>query len=104
MTLRRNMNRLPFLWSEAGGRNYYAALALPVDNVVEGLQYIGAATATVRDRVSLYPGDQTEAASFTVSYKLYNEATKQWTFNKPELLERFEKLMVEIKAGATREV
>jgi DNA-binding Lrp family transcriptional regulator len=104
MTLRRNMNRLPFLWSEAGGRNYYAALALPVDNVVEGLQYIGAATSTVRDRVSLYPGDQTEAASFTVSYKLYDSANKQWTFNKAALLERFEKLMVEIKAGATREV
>ena len=104
MTLRRNLNKLPFLWSEAGGRNYYAALALPVDNVVEGLQYVGAATASVRDRLSLYPGDQTEAASFTVSYKLYNSATKQWTFNKAELLERFEKLMVEIKAGATREV
>jgi hypothetical protein len=104
MTLRQNMNRLPFLWTESGGKNYHAALALPVDNVVEGLQYIGAATSTVRDRVSLYPGDQTEAASFTISYKLYDSAAKLWTFNRAELLEKFDKLMVEIKAGATREV
>ncbi len=100
MTLRHHMNMLPFLWSEAGGRNYYAGLALPVDNVVEGLQYIGNATAGVRDRFNLYPADQTEAASFTISYKLYDSNLKAWTFNGEELTQRFDKLMVEIKAGA----
>jgi hypothetical protein len=103
MTLRHHMNRIPFLWGEAGGKNYYACLALPVDNVVEGLQYIGNATRAVRDRVSIYPGDQTEALSFTISYELFDQRTKTWTFNLEGLLQKFEKLLVEIKAGPTRE-
>jgi len=77
---------------------------LPVDNVVEGLQYIGKATSTVKDRLSIYPGDQTEAASFTILYQLYDQTAKTWTFNKDDLLQRFDKLMVEIKSGPTREV
>ncbi len=104
MVLRHHMNVLPFLWSEAGGRNYHAEIALPVDNVVEGLQYIGNATSAVRDRLGIYPGDQTEAASFTILYPMYDQSLKAWTFNKEDLIQRFDKLMVEIKAGPTREV
>jgi len=104
MMLRHRMNALPFLWSEAGGKNYHAGIALPVDNVVEGLQYLGSATAAVRDRLTIYPGDQTEAASFTILYQLYDQASKEWAFNRVDLTQRFEKLMVEIKAGTTRQV
>jgi len=104
MNLRHQMNVLPFLWSEAGGGNYHAELALPVDNVVEGLQYIGNATSAVKDRLSIYPGDQTEAASFTILYQLYDQAAKTWNFNRDDLLQRFDKLMVEIKSGPTRGV
>ncbi len=104
MVLRHHMNTLPFLWSEAGGKNYHAEIALPVDNVVEGLQYIGNATSAVRDRLSIYPGDQAEAASFTILYQLYDQAHKAYTFNREDLLQRFDKLMVEIKAGPTREI
>jgi len=102
MTLRHHMNRLPYLWSEAGGSNYYAGVALPVDNVVEGLQYIGNATSAVKDRVTIFPSDQTEAARFTISYKLYDPATKAWTFNRRELAEKFEKLMIEIRQEPAR--
>ncbi len=104
MVLRHHMNVLPFLWSEAGGHNYHAEIALPVDNVVEGLQYIGNATSAVRDRLGIYPGDQTEAASFTILYPMYDQSLKAWTFNKEDLIERFDRLMVEIKAGPTREI
>jgi len=104
MMLRQRMNALPFLWSEAGGQNYYAGIALPVDNVVEGLQYIGSATSSVRDRLSIYPGDQTEAASFTILYQLYDQPSKTWTFNREDLIQRFDKLMVEIRTGPTRPV
>ena len=100
MALRHHIDRLPFLWGEAGGRNYYAGLALPVDNVVEGLQYIGNATSPVKERASLYPSDQTEAARFTIPYKLYDATAKTWTFNKEELNMKFEKLMIEIKEGS----
>ena len=101
MSLRHHMNALPFLWSEAGGRNYYAGIALPVDNVVEGLQYIGTVTSSMRDRLSIYPSDQTEAARFTISYQLYDQNVKNWAFNKVDLTEKFERVMVEIKTGAS---
>jgi hypothetical protein len=104
MILRQQMNVLPFLWSEAGGKNYYAGIALPVDNVVEGLQYIGSATSTMRDRLSIYPGDQTEAASFTILYQLYDQSSKTWKFDRGDLTQRFDKLMVEIRTGPTRAV
>lgn len=100
MTLRHNVDRLPFLWGEAGGKNYYAGIALPVDDVVEGLQYLGKVTTSVRDRLTLYPSDQTEAARFTIAYKMYDQGAKQWRFNREELVEKFDKLILEIKTGS----
>jgi len=101
MTLRHNISELPFLWGEAGGQNYFAELALPVDNVVEGLQYIGNASRPVMDRMSLYPIDQTEAARFTIPYKLYDEATRKWRLDSQDLMLKFDQLMVQIKAGVS---
>jgi hypothetical protein len=100
MTLRQSLDRLPFLWGEGAGRNYYAQFALPVDNVVEGLQYVGSATSSVKDRVSLFPSDQTEAARFTIPYNMFDQNLKRWTFNRPELSEKFAKLIVEIRSAA----
>jgi DNA-binding Lrp family transcriptional regulator len=99
MRLRRDMDSVAFLWSEAGGRNYFARLVLPVDNVVEGLQFIGSATSGVKDRLSIFPMDQTEALSFTISYKLFDPVSKKWTFSREDLVQRFTKLMIEIKSG-----
>lgn len=99
MTLRRNVDRLPFLWGESGGSNYFAEFAFPVDNVVEALQYLGDITQPVRERMNLYPIDQTEAARFTIPYKLYDATSKKWTFNSQELETKFNQLMLQIKTG-----
>jgi DNA-binding Lrp family transcriptional regulator len=99
MTLRKSIDGLPFLWGEAGGRDYFAEFAFPVDNVVESLQYLGNIMRPVRDRMSIYPIDQTEAARFTIPYKLYDESTKRWAFDRNELSLKFDQLMVQIKEG-----
>ena len=101
MTLRHQVDRLPFLWGEATGRNYLAELALPVDYVVEGLQYLGRAAGEVQDRMSLYALDQTEAARFTVPYTLYDPAKRKWIFERDDLVKKFEKLIVQIKIGGS---
>ena len=101
MSLRRGIDRLPFLWGEAGGGNYFAEFAFPVDNVVEALQYIGRVTHEARDRVSIHPIDQSEAARFTIAYQLFDPATKRWTFDAESLLSKFERLMIQIKAGVS---
>ena len=99
MTLRHEMDRLPFLWAEGSGRNYFAELAVPVDYVVEGLQYLGNTARGVKEKMSLHAIDQTEAARFTIPYSLYDPATKRWIFDKEELVKKFEKLIMQIKIG-----
>jgi hypothetical protein len=99
MTLRRATNGIPYLWSEAGGNNYFAQFAIPVDNVVEGLQYLGSVTSAMKGRLSLYPIDQTEAARFTIPYKLYDPQAGEWKFSRSELKEKFDSLLLQIKEG-----
>jgi len=99
MNLRQQADRLPFLWGEAAGENYFAELALPVDYVVEGLQYLGNAARPVRDKMSLFTLDQTEAARFTIPYSMFDPATKRWNFAREELIKKFEDLIVKIKIG-----
>lgn len=101
MTLRRRIDRLPFLWGEAGGSNYFAEFAFPVDNVVEALQYIGGSAQGVKEKMSIYPIDQTEAARFTIAYHLFDAASKKWAFNPESLISKFEQLMVQIKTGVS---
>ena len=101
MTLRQQIDRLPFLWGEAAGRNYFAELAVPVDYVVEGLQYLGNASSAVKDKTSIYAIDQTEAARFTIPYSMYDQASKSWMYDKDELTKKFEKLIVQIKIGVS---
>ncbi len=101
MTLRHQIDRLPFVWSEAAGRDYIAELALPVDYVVEGLQYLGNAVKSVQDRTSIYTLDQTEAARFTLPYTMYDPERKEWRFEKDDLVKKFEKLIVQIKIGSS---
>jgi hypothetical protein len=101
MNLRHQVDRLPFLWGEAVGRDYFAELTLPVDYVVEGLQYLGNAASSVKERMSIHAIDQTEAARFTIPYTLYDPAKRKWVFDKEELIKKFEKLIVQIKIGAS---
>jgi len=101
MTLRHQVDRLPFLWGEAAGRDYFAELTIPVDYVVEGLQYLGNAAGEVKDRMSMYAIDQTEAARFTIPYAMFDPAKKKWMFDKDELVKKFEKLIIQIKVGAS---
>ncbi|MDG6948112.1 MAG: hypothetical protein JRN40_02215 [Nitrososphaerota archaeon] len=101
MKLRRELNRLPFLWGEAGGGSYFAEFAFPVDNVVEALQFIGNATRGLKDRTSIYPIDQSEAARFTIAYQLYDPIEKRWRLDSERMLSKFEQLMVQIKTGVS---
>jgi hypothetical protein len=98
--LREMLNRLPFLWAEAGGRDYYAQLAFPVDVVNEGFQYLGKAVGDLRHKAQYFVIDVTNALGFTISYKLFDTTKKNWTFNRGDLINRFGNMMLKIKEGA----
>ena len=44
--------------------------------------------------------DQTNALSFTFSYTLFDEETKAWAFSGPELMSRFENLIIKIRESS----
>jgi hypothetical protein len=97
MTLREAANRLPFIWAEAAGKDFYAEFTFPIDFAVEAFQYLGRATMEVKDRASIYIIDQTEAARFTISYQLYDDESKMWKFDQTRLIEQYKNLLMKIK-------
>jgi hypothetical protein len=40
MSLMANVSRLPFVWAEAGGSNYFAQIAFPMESLTEALGFI----------------------------------------------------------------
>jgi hypothetical protein len=94
--LRQAMDRLPYLWAEAVGRNYFVEMALPVDFVVEGLQFLTKTVSGFKERAQIYAMDQTNAASFTIPYELFDFTRKKWIFDSADLMKRFEALIVQI--------
>ena len=100
MELMSKSNALPFLWAEAGGKNYWAQFVFPLDNMVEAYQYLTSSVGPVRNRVRLLVADQTNALTFTISYKLFDQKRRAWTFNYEELLRKFTDLILKIKQGA----
>jgi hypothetical protein len=101
ISIREATNRLPFLWSEAVGKNYYSEFAFPMDFAVEGIQYIAKLIENVRNRSELFIGDQSESLSFTIPYSMYDYAHKRWMFDAYGLSRRFDNLIMQIKNGPT---
>ena len=95
--IRERINRLPFLWAEAGGKNYYAELAIPVDYLTESLLYVSDVFSKVKDRLRMIAEDQTNAISFTVAPSLFDGKTRKWVFNREEVTQKFENLIMQIR-------
>ncbi len=99
VALRQQLDRLPFLWAEAVGKNYAAQLTFPVDCVVDGLQYLTNAIAAIKGKSEIFVVDQTDAASFTIPYSRFDLSVKKWRFDGADLVRRFDELIVKIKEG-----
>jgi hypothetical protein len=97
MQLMANISRLPFVWLEAGGQNYFAQIAFPMETMTEALGFIKEVIAPFRQKATWHFMDQANALRFTVVPNLYDPAAKKWKFSQTELLERFDKLVLEIK-------
>jgi len=94
------MNKLPFLWCEAAGKDYHAQLAFPVDMVNDAFSFLKDALAPFGPRATYSVLDQTNSLSFTLSYTLFDDQKRQWMFNGPELTNRFENLIIKIRESS----
>ena len=97
MELIANVNRLPFVWLEAGGKNYFAQIAFPMEAMTEALGFVKEIISPFRRKVMWHFMDQTNALRFTVVPNLYDVEARRWKFNQVDLLSRFDKLVLEIK-------
>ena len=97
MELIARINQLPFVWFEAGGRDYYAQVAFPIETMTEALSFVKDLTRPVRWKAAWHFMDQANALRFSIAPNLYNEEEKEWKFNQAELMSRFDRLVLEIK-------
>jgi len=88
MTLRSQLDRLPFLWSEAAGGAYFAQLFVPLSMVNEALEHFKKVLSPYRERAELLMLDKREMKSFTVCYNQWDESRNRWTFPTRELVPR----------------
>jgi hypothetical protein len=97
LELMANISRLPFVWLEAGGQNYFAQIAFPTETLAEALAFVKEITSSIREKATWHFTDQTNALRFTLVPSLYDAATKKWKFDETEMISRFDKLVLEIK-------
>ena len=97
MELMAKVNRLPFLWLEAGGQNYFAQIAFPSETITEALGFIKEVVSPIKQKVVWHFMDQANALRFSIVPSLYSQEEKKWNFNQVELLNRFDRLVLEIK-------
>jgi len=100
MGLIAQAHRIPFLYFEAVGRNYFADFVLPIDSITEGLQYLEKMVAPYGQNAEFYIADVTNALNFTISYQLFDQAARKWTFNPERLLPLFENMLMKIREGS----
>ena len=99
MTLMGTLNRLPFLWSQGSGRDYYAQFAFPVENTNEALEYLNRFAKPFNGRATCHLLNQKEMLSFTIGHTLWDSANRGWTFEPARILARFEALLIKLRGG-----
>jgi hypothetical protein len=97
LELMRKFDRIPFVWAEGAGRDYFVELDVPTEQMLDCMEYIQTAMAPVRERASCHIMDQRDAVGFTMSYQLYDDESRTWKFNREELLVRFKALETQVR-------
>ena len=97
MRLRSELNRLPFLWSEAAGDAYYSQLFFPLEVVNEALEYLKTLLKPCGSRAEMFLLDRREMKSFTIGHNLWDDQTGRWTFDSAALMPRLEDFVLKIR-------
>lgn len=97
MALMGTVNRLPFLWSEAVGTDYFAQFAFPVENSNEALEFLKRLIGPFGSRASYFPLNQKEMLSFTIGHNLWDEGIGAWSLDSQSILVRFQALILKLR-------
>lgn len=89
--LMSRMVRTPFLWAEAGGKDYQAKCAFPIEMAAEGLEFMRDTLRLIRGKTEYYVMDRKNSALFTINEKLWDSARRKWRFDKDRALGEFKR-------------
>jgi DNA-binding Lrp family transcriptional regulator len=95
--LMAKVNRIPFVWLEAGGQNFFVQIAFPSETMTEALGFIKEVVSPFKQKASWHFMDQANALRFSMTPGLYDQDKRVWRFDQADLLSRFDKLVLEIK-------
>ena len=79
--LSEKLNVLPFMWFEAGGQDYMAELAIPLEQMVETMTYLREVLEPVAERSSTYLGDTTYCRGYSPPRFLVDDSKGGWIFD-----------------------
>ena len=100
MSVMSDMNKVPFIWSEAAGEDYYAQCAFPVEMVNDAFSFLKSVMAPFGERATFHIVDQTNSVGFTLCYQLFDDVERKWRFEEEEILMRFQNLVMKIREGS----
>ncbi len=96
LALSAETNKVPFIWSEASGEDYYAQFAFPVETVNDAFSFLKTVMSRFGDRAEYHIVDQMNTLSFMMTYQLFDDVERKWTFNGDETLALFRSLIMKI--------
>jgi DNA-binding Lrp family transcriptional regulator len=91
------MDRLPIVWAEAAGTDYFAEMAIPSEMLRETLLLLHDVMRAVGAKASFHIMDQRNSFAFTIPHKLFDETSRNWVFNREDLLVKFKALENEVR-------
>ncbi|MDA4121680.1 MAG: hypothetical protein OK456_00700 [Thaumarchaeota archaeon] len=97
--LMRSFDRLPVVWAEGAGYDYFSEFIVPTEMMLDCMEYLERVMKPVRDRASYHIMDQRNAVAFALTYQLYDEESKIWKFNREELLAKFKVLEAQVRVS-----
>ncbi len=90
-------HKLPFLWFEAGGRNYFCEALVPLELTNEVLSHLKRATAQCGSRKRVSITATGEALAFSIAPELFDQKSKHWTFDSTKSLKRIGDILLTAK-------
>lgn len=90
-------HRLPFLWSEAGGQNYFCEIPIPLEYANEALLRIKKATSSFEGRRMVSIIAAGGALSFSITPELFEAKSKKWVFDPDKSLKRVRDILLTVK-------
>ncbi len=91
------IQRLPFLWFEAFGPDYFASLYLPPESISEFFSRLRDLNIDA-GRLRYFIANESSIQNFGVSYHLFDGTTKKWQLNKSNIIKKLHNFLLEVNS------